>query len=247
MPFCGRTYELLAATCARRARRDLYHAALLVELDGERYAIEVGPSRDADTAGRGVSPWAPSATAGSAACPSRYEVRCCGRTIPDSATPSAAPCGSPPIRAPRGACSPPSPRCPRPSGAGTSSGSARCGTRTPWSRGRSRPPGSRWMSCGLPRVAAHPAGTPACTLRLHPRTRADVAGALGERRGLLARDDRRRGRRARGRCRNRAAQRRHRRCRRLPRDVADAWQKARRGLQMRTSTARSPATRTTCA
>jgi hypothetical protein len=29
-------------------RRDLYHAALAVSLDGERYTIEVTPSPDAD-------------------------------------------------------------------------------------------------------------------------------------------------------------------------------------------------------
>src|SRR5215207_8145782 len=40
----GRIYEALTAGRQRRERRDLYHAALVVHLDGERYAIEMGPA-----------------------------------------------------------------------------------------------------------------------------------------------------------------------------------------------------------
>jgi len=52
--FNGRVYEAVAAARQRRGRLDLYHAALVVELDGDRYAIEVAPSWDADEEARGV-------------------------------------------------------------------------------------------------------------------------------------------------------------------------------------------------
>ena len=52
--FNGRVYEAIEAARRRRPRRDLYHAALVVELDGERYAIEVTPSPAAGLASRGV-------------------------------------------------------------------------------------------------------------------------------------------------------------------------------------------------
>jgi hypothetical protein len=52
--FSGRVYEALQAARRHRPRCDLYHAALVVEVDGERYTIEVAPSPDADEARRGV-------------------------------------------------------------------------------------------------------------------------------------------------------------------------------------------------
>jgi hypothetical protein len=52
--FNGRVFEAIQAARQHRRRRDLYHAALVVELDGERYTIEVAPSPDADEALRGV-------------------------------------------------------------------------------------------------------------------------------------------------------------------------------------------------
>jgi hypothetical protein len=52
--FNGRVFEAIEAACQRRRRYDLYHAALIVELDGERYAIELAPSWDPDTTSRGV-------------------------------------------------------------------------------------------------------------------------------------------------------------------------------------------------
>jgi hypothetical protein len=75
--FNGRVFEALAAARRHRRRCDLYHAALVVELEGERYTIEVAPSPDADEASRGV--------VGTGAVGSRhagrlrlfrYEVRC---------------------------------------------------------------------------------------------------------------------------------------------------------------------------
>lgn len=83
----GRAFEALAAARRRRQRRELYHTALVIELDGDRYAIELAPSPDADQTGRGV--------VGTGAVGSRhlgwsrlfrYEVRCWrGGPIPDLA------------------------------------------------------------------------------------------------------------------------------------------------------------------
>jgi len=52
--FNGRVFEAIEAARQHRQRRDLYHAALVVELDGEEYTIELAPSPDADEARRGV-------------------------------------------------------------------------------------------------------------------------------------------------------------------------------------------------
>jgi hypothetical protein len=52
--FNGRVFEAMQAAREHRQRRDLYHAAIVVELDGDRYTIEVAPSPDADEARRGV-------------------------------------------------------------------------------------------------------------------------------------------------------------------------------------------------
>jgi hypothetical protein len=83
--FNGRVFEAIEAARQHRRRCDLYHAALIVELDGDRYTIEVAPSPDADEASRGV--------VGTGAVGSRllgwwrlfrYEVRCWrGGSIPD--------------------------------------------------------------------------------------------------------------------------------------------------------------------
>jgi hypothetical protein len=83
--FNGKIYEALAAARSRRERRDLFHAALVVSLDGERYAIELAPSPDTDYRSRGVvatgavgSRWAGRLRL------FRYEVRCwSGGSIPD--------------------------------------------------------------------------------------------------------------------------------------------------------------------
>ena len=81
----GRVFEALAAVGQHRRRYDLYHAALVVELDGVCHTIELAPSPDADGASRGV--------VGTGAVGSRwlgwsrwfrYEVRCWrGGCIPD--------------------------------------------------------------------------------------------------------------------------------------------------------------------
>jgi hypothetical protein len=83
--FNGRVFEAIAAAHQHRRRRDLYHVALVAELDGEGYTIELAPSPNADEASRGV--------VGTGAVGSRhagrlrmfrYEVRCWrGGTIPD--------------------------------------------------------------------------------------------------------------------------------------------------------------------
>ena len=83
--FNGLVYEAIKAVGAHRQRCDLYHSALVVQLRGERYTIEVAPSPDGDAASRGV--------VGTGAVGSRrlgplrlfrYEVRCWrGGSIPD--------------------------------------------------------------------------------------------------------------------------------------------------------------------
>ena len=83
--FNGKVYEAIVAARRHRHRRDLYHAALVVELAGEHYTIELAPSPDADEASRGV--------VGTGAVGSRrlgglrlfrYELRCWrGGSIPD--------------------------------------------------------------------------------------------------------------------------------------------------------------------
>ena len=76
----GRVYEAL-----HRSRRPLYHAALVVELDGARYAVELAPSPDEDHASRGV---VATGAVGSRRLERirlfRYELRCWrGGVIPD--------------------------------------------------------------------------------------------------------------------------------------------------------------------
>jgi len=92
--FNGRVFEAIEAARAHRQRCDLYHAALVVELDGDRYTIEVAPSPDADEASRGV--------VGTGAVGSRhlrwlrlfrYEVRCWSAgSIPDLGEAVGGPC-----------------------------------------------------------------------------------------------------------------------------------------------------------
>ena len=83
--FNGRVFEAIEAAREHRARCDLYHAALVVELGRDHYTIEVAPSWDADLASRGVV--APGAV-GSRYLGwwrlFRYEVRCWRNgSIPD--------------------------------------------------------------------------------------------------------------------------------------------------------------------
>jgi len=83
--FNGRVFEAIEAARGHRARCDLYHSALVVELDGDRYTIEIAPSPDADEAGRGV---VATGAVGSRYLGwwrlFRYEVRCWrGGSIPD--------------------------------------------------------------------------------------------------------------------------------------------------------------------
>jgi hypothetical protein len=85
--FNGRIFEAIEAACQRRRRCDLYHSVLVVELDGDRYAIEVAPSPNADEASRGV---VATGAVGSRYIGwmrlFRYEVRCWrGGLIPDLA------------------------------------------------------------------------------------------------------------------------------------------------------------------
>ena len=83
--FNGRVFEAIEAARKHRRRRDLYHAALVVGLDGDRFTIEVAPSPDADCGSRGV---VATGAVGSRHTGRwrlfRYEVRCWrGGLIPD--------------------------------------------------------------------------------------------------------------------------------------------------------------------
>jgi hypothetical protein len=85
--FNGRVFEAIEAARRHRQRCDLYHSALVVELDGDRYTIEVAPSPDAEEASRGV---VATGAVGSSYVGwlrvFRYEVRCWrGGSIPDLA------------------------------------------------------------------------------------------------------------------------------------------------------------------
>jgi hypothetical protein len=83
--FNGRVFEAIGAALQHRRRCDLYHAALVVELDGERYTIELAPSPDADEASRGVvATGAVGSRYAGRLRVFRYEVRCWrGGSIPD--------------------------------------------------------------------------------------------------------------------------------------------------------------------
>lgn len=83
--FNGRVFEAVEAARRHRPRCDLYHAGLVVELDGARWVIEIAPSPDADEASRGV---VATGAVGSRHLGwlrlFRYEVRCWrGGSIPD--------------------------------------------------------------------------------------------------------------------------------------------------------------------
>ena len=83
--FNGRVFEAVEAARQHRRRCDLYHAALVAELDGDRYTIELAPSPDADEASRGV---VATGAVGSRCLGRlrlfRYELRCWrGGSIPD--------------------------------------------------------------------------------------------------------------------------------------------------------------------
>src|ERR1700745_1006195 len=52
--FNGRVFEAIQAARQHRRRCDVYHAALVVDFDGDRYTIELAPSPNADEACRGV-------------------------------------------------------------------------------------------------------------------------------------------------------------------------------------------------
>lgn len=81
----GRVYEALIARHEHRERRDLYHSALEVHLDGDRFVVEMVPSWDSTVPDRGV------VAEGPVALPRlgvsrlfRYEVRrWLGGVIPD--------------------------------------------------------------------------------------------------------------------------------------------------------------------
>ena len=89
----GRVFEALSAAWQRRERRDLYHAALVVHLDGERYVVEMGPAWGNADPERGVAGQGPVGLGWLGRSRFfRYEVRCWrGGVIPDLAEAVASP------------------------------------------------------------------------------------------------------------------------------------------------------------
>jgi hypothetical protein len=85
--FNGRVFEAFSAARRRRERANLYHAALVVEVDGDRHTIELTPSLDDDGARRGVVATGPVGARWAGRLRLfRYEVRCWrGGSIPDLA------------------------------------------------------------------------------------------------------------------------------------------------------------------
>ncbi len=84
---CGWLFEAVAARRDHRGRLDLVHAALEVELDGERYTIEMGPAWNVASVDRGVVQAGPVGFRWlGRSVYFRYEVRCWrGGVIPDVA------------------------------------------------------------------------------------------------------------------------------------------------------------------
>ena len=83
--FNGLVFEAIDAARRHRPRRDLYHAALIVTLDGDRHTIELAPTWYADGGSRGV---VRTGAVGSRHLGRsrlfRYELRCWrGGSIPD--------------------------------------------------------------------------------------------------------------------------------------------------------------------
>lgn len=89
----GRIYEALTALTQRRAARDLYHSALQVQLDGDRYVIEMAPLWQQAGTDHGVVRTGPVGTRWLGRYRSfRYEVRCWrDGEIPDVAEAVASP------------------------------------------------------------------------------------------------------------------------------------------------------------
>jgi hypothetical protein len=83
--FNGKVFEAIEAARQHRARCDLYHSALVIELEGDRYTIEVAPSPDANETSRGVVAHGPVGSRWIGWLRLfRYEVRCWrGGSIPD--------------------------------------------------------------------------------------------------------------------------------------------------------------------
>jgi hypothetical protein len=83
--FNGLVFEAVAAAWQRRPRCDLYHAALIVSLDGERYAVELAPAFGGSRADRGaVRTGAVGSRLLGWSSLFRYELRCWrSGTIPD--------------------------------------------------------------------------------------------------------------------------------------------------------------------
>jgi hypothetical protein len=92
--FNGGVYEAIVAALEHRPRCALYHAALVVELDGVRHTIELAPSPDGRQGLRGVvATGAVGSRLAGRLRVFRYEVRClAGGSIPDLGEAVGGPC-----------------------------------------------------------------------------------------------------------------------------------------------------------
>lgn len=83
----GRVFEALVARREHREPRDLFHAALEVQLEDDRYTVEMGPAWNVGTSDRGVVRTGPVGLRRlGRSVLFRYEVRCWrGGLIPDVA------------------------------------------------------------------------------------------------------------------------------------------------------------------
>ncbi|NDK90328.1 hypothetical protein GYA93_12145 [Gordonia desulfuricans] len=87
VPVCGRVYEAICAGTARRRPRRLVHAALIVDVDARRYAVEMAPAWGVPAADRGVRRTGPVGLGPLGMSRFfRYEIRC----RPDGDIPDAA-------------------------------------------------------------------------------------------------------------------------------------------------------------
>ena len=129
----GRAYETVAARMARRPACALYHSALEVRLDSERFVIEMAPIFDAPPSSAASSPKGRSAHAGPDA-PGCFATASDGGLTdasPTSTRRSTALTDSATNAQSHDVCLTSSRRCRRRCGAGMNYRPAACGTRTP--------------------------------------------------------------------------------------------------------------------
>jgi len=156
----GRLYEALMAAIERRSRCDLYHSALEVRVPDGRYVIEMTPVPGGSGSDHGA---VAGGAVGSRLLGRSRLFRCEVRRWLDGEIPDIAEA----LESPQRLSSDPEvarrlldlvPLVLHPSGVGTNSAAARCGTRTRSSPGLSSRPASTSTRRECQKEAAHPAG-----------------------------------------------------------------------------------------